>query len=267
MSRSVTDDEPRSIDADNYFAIIPEWVLYADISAQAVRLYAVIRRFADAESKAWPSRRTLADRMMVSSKTVDRALAELVDIGALKVSHRFDASGDMTTNLYVVRSTNPGVGTPVSPPLDADVEGGRDTCVEGGGDTRVSQNQSQIQPEPFQPEERPFSGSDSEQWQDAVELCSFLSQKISENGSKTPVVTRRWIETMEKMIRIDKRSPESIYRAIEWSQANDFWRSNILSPDALRKQFDRMRLQAKRDRAKQPRGLAAVAEFLERSGG
>ena len=33
--------------ADNFFAIIPEWVLYADISPQAVRLYGVLRRYAD----------------------------------------------------------------------------------------------------------------------------------------------------------------------------------------------------------------------------
>ena len=90
------------IRATDYFAIVPEWVIYADISANAVRLYAVLNRFANGSGRAWPSRRTLADAMRVSTATVDRAKDELVTIGALIVEARTNAAGDPSSNLYTL---------------------------------------------------------------------------------------------------------------------------------------------------------------------
>lgn len=72
---------------DGYYAVIPEWVLDSGVSSRAVHLYAVLRRYADQRSGlAHPSRKTLADRVGVKDeKTVDRALEELAEVGA--VSH------------------------------------------------------------------------------------------------------------------------------------------------------------------------------------
>ena len=88
------------ITADIYFAIIPEWVLYADISPSAIRLYCTLARYANDEGKSNPSRRTLADKMHCSTKTIDRAVAELVAIGALRVYHNTSREGDYTSNDY-----------------------------------------------------------------------------------------------------------------------------------------------------------------------
>lgn len=90
------------IRSTEYFAIIPEWVLHADISSNAVRLYAVLNRFANSRGHAWPSRKTIADQMRVSVATVDRAKDELVDIGALTVEPRTTPSGDPSSNLYIL---------------------------------------------------------------------------------------------------------------------------------------------------------------------
>ena len=101
--------------ADNYFAIIPEWVLFSDISANAVRLYCVLRRRADKQSgKCYPSRKTIAEDMQVGSKsTVDRAMKELVKIGAIKVIHRTNKD-EYTSNIYKVMSAPPmGVGSDI----------------------------------------------------------------------------------------------------------------------------------------------------------
>jgi hypothetical protein len=91
------------IRSTEYFAIVPEWVLHADISANAVRLYAVLNRFANSSGHAWPSRKTIADQMRVSVATVDRAKDELVDIGALTVEPRTTPSGDPSSNLYILQ--------------------------------------------------------------------------------------------------------------------------------------------------------------------
>lgn len=267
---SIPESNPRSIDADNYFAIIPEWVLDADVSAQAVRLYGILRRYADAENRAWPSRHTLANRMRVSTKTVDRSLKELLGLGALAIKHRRDAAGDPTTNLYRLFTANPGVGTHTSPPRDTDVARGRDTSVATGRDTDVSQNQSHFETEPIETKTTQTSTSSPSiviqdpHEQTCVMLANQLADRIADNGSKRPTVTRKWIDAIDRMIRIDGRDPDKIARAIDWCQNDTFWAANILSPDTLRRQYDRMRLQAKRANAPgATKGMAAVAAYLE----
>ena len=70
------------------FTIVPEWVLDADISHGALRLYAVIGRYANSDNAAWPSRATLARRLRASTDSVDRWVKELTGMGALTVEHR-----------------------------------------------------------------------------------------------------------------------------------------------------------------------------------
>lgn len=102
------------IRSTEYFAIVPEWVLLADISANAVRLYAVLNRYANSQGHAWPSRRTLAEALRISPSTIDRAKDELQSIGALTVETRTTPAGDFTSNLYTLATSSPmgkGVST------------------------------------------------------------------------------------------------------------------------------------------------------------
>ena len=92
------------IESDVYFSIVPEWVIDAPISAQAVRVYALLCRYADKEDgTCFPSHKTLANRINVSDSTIKRAIVELKKIGAIKSQKRFDKStGEQTSNLYTV---------------------------------------------------------------------------------------------------------------------------------------------------------------------
>lgn len=110
------------IKADIRFSILPDWVIKAPVSDRAVRIYAVLAGFADNETlTAFPSRGLIAKRVNTSVKSVDRALKELLDIGAIESEKRVK-DGVYQSSLYTVKRG--GVGTPVSP--------GRDT-----GDARV----------------------------------------------------------------------------------------------------------------------------------
>lgn len=86
--------------------------------------------------------------------------------------------------------------------------------------------------------------------QEVHSLATLLADLIEANGSKRPKVLDSWLQDIDKMIRIDKRSPADIEGAIRWCQSNRFWRSNILSAGKLREKFDTMRLQAEDDRSK-----------------
>jgi len=85
--------------------------------------------------------------------------------------------------------------------------------------------------------------------QEAQDLAHLLADLITANGSKKPNVTDAWIKEIDLMHRKDCRSWEQIEGAIRWSQADPFWRANILSPRKLREKYDQLRLSASRSPA------------------
>ncbi len=90
------------------FAIVPEWVIDADVGDCAFRLYAVLLRYGQSSGARMPSRATLARRLRKRSvDTVDRAMKELVALGAVVVERRHDGKQNLT-NRYHVRTTAPG---------------------------------------------------------------------------------------------------------------------------------------------------------------
>lgn len=98
----------QNIRIDRRFAIIDEWILDLDISDRAIRLYAVLARYADKDThKAFPSRKTLAQRLRCSPASVDRASIELVEAGLLAKEHRFNNS-----IVYTLITSSP-VQTPI----------------------------------------------------------------------------------------------------------------------------------------------------------
>jgi hypothetical protein len=134
----MTDDTRSGIEADNYFAIIPEWVLYADISGFAVRLYGVLQRHADRQGHCFPSRRRLGELGRMSESTLDRSLKELVGIGALRMERRATEHGDYTSNRYTVVSQKGGGVCENPPPPKSDARGG----VQNGALIKAIVNES-----------------------------------------------------------------------------------------------------------------------------
>lgn len=124
------------------YAVIPEWILDADISDRAVRLFGILDRFAGTNDGAWPSRSTLAKRLRnCSVPSVDRALAELEAIDAITVERRKRADGSFTSSLYRLWPTNMELPTtsllrghlvsPVRPPSLTSDESGGSNPTEG----------------------------------------------------------------------------------------------------------------------------------------
>ena len=92
---------------EDRFSMVPEWVLDADIGDCALRLYAVLLRYGNTTGARMPARTTLAARLhKKSTDTVDRALAELVQLGAVQVEHRWFGQQRLT-NQYRIRTSRP----------------------------------------------------------------------------------------------------------------------------------------------------------------
>lgn len=94
------------VGVDTKFAMIPEWLLYSEISPQAVRLYAVLARLSYKDDNlVTVGRGTLAKMLHASTDTVDRVLLELEDFGAITVTRKTDEeTGRRYPNEYQVHT-------------------------------------------------------------------------------------------------------------------------------------------------------------------
>lgn len=83
------------------------------------------------------------------------------------------------------------------------------------------------------------------------QLANRLYQKILTNdeGFKKPNL-QTWANDVRLMMERDKRTEEQIIYLIEWSQSHHFWKSNILSVKSLRKQYTKLTIQVKEEKAK-----------------
>jgi len=238
------------------FTIIPEWLLDAEVSDGAVRLYGILGRYADEEGRSFPSRGLLAQRMRTTTKSVDRRVQELVQVGALVVEHRLadSPSGNQfhRSNIYWLKRADPrGVGTQLSLGGDADVST-VGTVMSLGGDTGVAHNESQ--------ELEPNESDARVEKPEAALLCDRLADRIAADGSTKPLVTKRWVEEMDRLLRIDGHELSSVSEMIDWVTTDEFWSSNILSPQKLRKHYARLTKQRRRSGAARTDRLLAVLD-------
>ncbi|MDX3214543.1 hypothetical protein PV318_03155 [Streptomyces sp. ME02-6991-2B] len=89
--------------------------------------------------------------------------------------------------------------------------------------------------------------ADTQPVRDDVErLCTHLADRIEANGSKRPTIGQTWRTAARLLLDRDGRTEDQVHAAIDWCQADPFWRSNVLSMPTLRKQYDRLRLAAAR---------------------
>lgn len=126
-----------NINADLRFSIIPEWVLDADISDRAIRIYSILARYADNETlQAFPSRETLARRANCHWRSIDRALDELITIGAITKQHR--RNGDSyQSNIYTLRRVGPQL-SPATDKADREVLTPQSLPTDTGGNLTIT---------------------------------------------------------------------------------------------------------------------------------
>lgn len=104
---------------------------------------------------------------------------------------------------------------------------------------------------------------DSTEMKLALYLFAKIKQNNPEHKSLTDSQKQKWADSIRLMIERDKRTPQQIHNMIDWCQADDFWKQNILSTAKLRKQYDTMRPKAKAEwerRGIPPSGSAKVTD-------
>lgn len=81
-----------------------------------------------------------------------------------------------------------------------------------------------------------------EERKDVARLCHLLADLIRQRDPKAKVApdSEGWRDACRLLLDRDGRFEGEIEAAIRWCQADEFWRSNVLSMPTLRRQFDRI---------------------------
>lgn len=136
------------------FALVPIWVLDSEVSALAIRVYAIHADFADRHGSHYHSRKSIAARAYCSVDALDRAHGELVKVKALKIERRRqDGRGDLTSNRYHVVRVIPNVAAQMRLPSRVDAATGSRASAAGTRPSVVN-HQDVVLPPPLNPVEK-----------------------------------------------------------------------------------------------------------------
>jgi DNA-binding MarR family transcriptional regulator len=231
-----------------------------DSSSELLVLLTIADHADDNGENAYPGIARIARRCRLSGRRVQQLLNSLEQRGLLMVERqaggRSDLRDDRRPNRYSI--TVDGVKH-VAPREDNGVKPvasrkGVDGVKPTSPDTLVVLSTNETL--------ELMNSSKENHQEESKRLANFLADALVANGCKRPSVTDRWVSGIEKIIRIDGRSPEQVEAAISWSQKNEFWRSVILSPDALRRHYEKMRLQAQAGSGKRV-ALDGIGDYLK----
>lgn len=99
---------------------------------------------------------------------------------------------------------------------------------------------------------------------DVERLCTYLAERIETNGSKRPVITKKWRDAARLLMDSDGKSEQQVRNMIDWCQNDHFWRGVILSMPKLREKYDQMRLQASGRTAGPPSANSTAPQLPQR---
>ncbi len=104
---------------------------------------------------------------------------------------------------------------------------------------------------------------------EAKRLCDLLADAIQANTGRRPNIGKRWLDAARLLLDRDGLTVQQVEYLITWSQADEFWRANILSMPKLREKRDTLILRIKAQgngNGHQQRHLDSINELLHAGG-
>ena len=86
------------------------------------------------------------------------------------------------------------------------------------------------------------------------QLSQYLFSKMLQNNPEAKKPNYQlWADDILKMVELDGRTPKQVQGMIDWSQSDEFWKTNILSAKKLREKYDQMKVTANANYKKKPK--------------
>lgn len=90
-------------------------------------------------------------------------------------------------------------------------------------------------------------------------LKLFNNIRLNNQEYKEPNL-QGWSDDIRKMVELDKRDIEKVDKMIYWSQNNSFWSGVVLSANSLRKNYDKMTIQANKEYTERSQNKEPIAK-------
>jgi hypothetical protein len=230
---------------------------HADVSGgELVVLLAMADWCDDDGHKCFPTQERLARKARMTDRGVRKCLSNLVEKGYLRREGRLGGgpvewSVHATANATPEQSSdrNPSAGQTGTPvPTDTSGEPSREESVDSS---------------PSKPGESSNGNGIISPGPGPIALCRRLGELIVCNDpkAKPPTYSKRWLDAARLLVDSDGRHFEEALAVLEWSQADEFWKTNILSMPTFRKQYPRLRMRWIQER--QPSAAAALVSTAE----
>lgn len=234
------------------FGMVPIQLLTdVRLNESALRAYVAVSSYIGDRDYCSASRESLAKRAGLSLDQLWRGLDALIKSGWLLRVRR----GRGQTNCY--RRMMPQIleeAEDLTPELNESAAGAKSFEPMSPQPVR---SQDPMSPQPVQsPIKRSDNSKRSENTKspaspDAARLAELIlteRRRIDPGFQSAPGKREgallRWSGDIEKIVRLDGRSWKDVERVLRWALRDSFWSKNILSGDALRRQFDRLYVQA-----------------------
>lgn len=230
---------------------MPDWV-YDACDANGLLVYVALARYVDRDGRAFPSLTLIAETAKLSVSTVQRTLKVLEGSGVLRRTRQRRSDGTLGVFDFELAVEAPQVTVTAGTTGHGDraeLDPGVD--LEDLPSERSRSSCSSAATEPSRARARDTVGARC-----AERLCLHLAAKIEGNGCKRPTVTKAWLDAARLLVDVDLARyarPEgdpredAVIRCIDWATGHDFWAANVLSMPTLRKQWDRLEMQKRRE--------------------
>ncbi len=231
------------IHAESTFAPVPTGILRSEATSRAVVTYAVLRTYVRPGRQTFPKFATMAEQFGLSESFLKRGVAELRDLGFLVVAKKDFAAGFRQVNCYYFPNIPDGPVTSDHPEgvrSDTSARGTSDTPAGVTGDTLYEVEETEVE----ETEVLPSAPADAAARPEVDRLCQLLADRIAANGTRRPNITKKWRDAARLLMDKDGYTEQQVAWIINWCQADEFWRTNILSMPKLREKFDQLKLKA-----------------------
>lgn len=188
----------------------------------------------------------LSEHTGISERTVKRGTAKLREMGHLE--QRRLSSTDPTSVWRVNAEALTSLSATLSPPSEPVSSVSANLAPDPGGQ---SGTHSSTKKEEDSSSEvgKPPSDTKPPTRIEVERICKHLAERMVENGCTRPTITKRWRDAARLLLDKDGRTEDQVIKAIDWCQADEFWKANIHSLPTLRQKYDQLRLAAQREQS------------------
>ena len=230
----------------SYYAVIPATVRYDNnVVPSAKLLYGEITALCNEKGYCWATNDYFSKLYSVSKRTISTWIKSLCNAGYISAELILDNSSqkvkmrclkvEANFDAHLMKTSIPSRKKVPAPHEENFAE---NNTINNISSSQIFE-QSKINDNGIK--NKKIFEADS----DPYLLAKFLENNITENNPKFPQSEsqrQRWAKDFDLMIRRDKIDADDIAKVIEWSQRDNFWRSNILSGKKLREKYQQLKM-------------------------